>query len=182
MWSIRAQKAEAASPGQIAALKGQFSVEPKNADTARAIGEAYRLQSWENTADYKEEAEEAMKWFKRATELNPYDDSSFLRYGMCLDQLGEHDQAWEYFDRANRLDPNSYFNSAYMGWHYMQAEDFAAARVWLRRSQQLEWKDNVIADSNLKICEARMLEAATNTSPLQLHFGSHRNLRYSGVG
>jgi Tfp pilus assembly protein PilF len=147
-------------------------VEPKNAETARAIGEAYRLQSWQNTGDYKEEAIEAMKWFKHATELNRYDDASFLRYGMCLDQIGEHDQAFAYFDRANRMDPNSYFNNAYMGWHYMQAGDYAAARVWLKRSQQMEWKDNPIADSNLQIVENRMLESATNTASLQGRFGS----------
>jgi O-antigen ligase len=171
-WLMRARLAEAASPGQIAALKKAFSIESKNADTARAIGEAYRLQSWQNTDDYKEEALEAMKWFKRATELNPYDDSSFLRYGMCLDQIGDHDQAFGYFDRANRMDPNSYFNNAYMGWHYMQTEDYAAARIWFKRSKQMEWQDNLLADSNLQIAEDRMVESATNTNALQLHFGA----------
>ena len=172
VWLMRAQLREATSPEQIAALKEAFSAEPKNFETARAIGEAYRLLSWENTGDYKEQAMEAMKWFRRATEVNRSDDSSFRRYVMGLDQIDEHDQALAYFELANQIDPNSYFNNAYAGWHYMQTEDFAAARVWLHRSQQLEWKDNIIAESNLKICEDRMIQAATNTSPLQLHFGS----------
>jgi tetratricopeptide (TPR) repeat protein len=172
LWLMRAQLAEAASPAQIADLKKAFAVEPKNSTTARAIGEAYRVQSWQNNDDYKEQALEAMKWFKRAAELNPYDDSSYLRYGMCLDQIGEHDQAFAYFDRANRMDPNSYFNNAYMGWHYMQTGDYAAARVWFKRSQQMEWQDNPIADSNLKIVEDRMQESATNSSSLQLRLGT----------
>jgi len=175
-WLMRAQRAEAASPGQIAALKKAFSVEPKNAETAEAIGEAFRLLSWQNLDDYKEQALEAMKWFKRATELNPYDDASFLRYGMCLDQIDEHDQALAYFDRANRMDPNSYFNNAYMGWHYVQAGDYAAARVWLKRSQQMEWADNPIADSYLKIAEDQMMQAATNTTALQWHAPSTNEL------
>jgi O-antigen ligase/Tfp pilus assembly protein PilF len=166
IWLIRAQKSKPASPQQIAALEKAFAVEPRNADTARAIGEAFRLQSWQNTADYEQQALEAMKWFKRATTLNPYDDSSVLRYGMCLDQIGKHDEAFKYFDQANRMDPNSYFNNAYMGWHYVQVEDYAAAMVWLRRSTRMEWDNNPVAHSYLKIAQDQM-EAATNASPLQ---------------
>jgi O-antigen ligase len=165
---MRAQKAAPASPQQIAMLQKAFSIEPRNAETARAIGEAFRLQSWQDTGDYQAQALEAMKWFKRATALNPYDDSSVLRYGMCLDQLGRHDEALKYFDQANRMDPNSYFNNAYMGWHYVQAGDCAAAVVWLERSHHLEWKDNPVADSYLQIARNQMLEAATNTGPSPL--------------
>jgi O-antigen ligase len=165
IWLMRAQKAAPALPEQIAALEKAFSVEPRNGNTARAIGEAFRLQSWRNTDDYQAQAVEAMKWFQRATELNPYDDSSVLRYGMCLDQIGKHDEALKYFDRANRMDPNSYFDNAYMGWHYVQVADYAAAVVWLQRSQQLEWTDNPIADSYMRIARQQMMEAATNAGP-----------------
>jgi tetratricopeptide (TPR) repeat protein len=162
---MRAQKAAPASPEQIAALEKAFRIEPRNGNTARAIGEAYRLQSWQNTGDYQAQAIEAMKWFKRATELNRYDDSSVLRYGMCLDQIGKHDEALKYFDQANRMDPNSYFNNAYMGWHYVQVGDYAAAVVWLQRSAQLEWKNNPVAESYLQIARAQMMAAATNSGP-----------------
>ena len=168
LWLIRAQKAQPASSERIAALEKAFSVEPKNAETARAIGEAFRLQSWQGTDDYEQQANEAMKWFKRAIDLNPYDDSSVLRYGMCLDQLDRHDEALTYFDRAVRMDPNSYFNDAYMGWHYVRSGDYAAARPWLIRSHRLEWQDNPVADSYLKIASEQMQEAATNTILLRL--------------
>jgi tetratricopeptide (TPR) repeat protein len=85
---------------------------------------------------------------------------------MCLDQIGKHDEAFKYFDQANRMDPNSYFNNAYMGWHYVQVEDYAAAMVWLRRSTRMEWDNNPVAHSYLKIAQDQM-EAATNASPLQ---------------
>ena len=168
LWLMRAQKAKEASNEQIAALQKAFSAEPRNADTARAIGEAFRVQSWQNDDDSKEKALEAMKWFKRATELNPYDDSSVLRCGMCLDWIGEHDEALAWFDRANRMDPNSYFNNAYMGWHYAQSGDYAAARVWLQRSRMLNPHDNPVAVSYLKIAEDKLLQSATNSTPLQL--------------
>ncbi len=174
-WLMRAKKADTASDAQIAALQKAFSIEPKNFETARAIGEAYRLRSFQNTGDYEQQAFDAMKWFQRATDLNPYDDSSFLRYGICLDQVGKHDEALAYFDKANRLEPNSYYNNAWTGWHYMQTGDYAAARVWLNRSKQLEWTDNPIAEVNLQIAENQMLEAATNANPLGQHLTPSTN-------
>jgi tetratricopeptide (TPR) repeat protein len=171
---MRAQKSAAGSPDQITALIGAFTVEPKNFETAGALGEAFRMKSWQNDDNYKDYAQEAMKWFQRAIDVNPYDDSSVLRYGMCLDHLDQHDQAFAYYDRANRMDPNSYFNNAYMGWHYAQAGDYAAAREWLNRSHLLEWENNVVADTYLKIVENHLLEAATN-APLQLRIGSSSN-------
>jgi tetratricopeptide (TPR) repeat protein len=168
VWLMRAQKSAPASATQIAALKNAFTIEPKNFETARAIGEDYRLQSFQNTGDYEQQALEAMKWFKRAMELNPYDDSSTLRYGICLDHIDRHAEAFPYFQKANLLDPNSYYNNAWMGWHYMQTGDDAAAVVWLRRSRQMEWKDNPIADNYLQLAENQMLEAATNSNPFGL--------------
>ncbi|HXS69109.1 MAG TPA: O-antigen ligase family protein [Candidatus Polarisedimenticolia bacterium] len=169
VWLMRAQKSAPASAAQIDALQNAFTVEPKNFETARAIGEAYRLQSFQNAGDYEAQALEAMKWFKRAMELNPYDDSSALRYGICLDHIDRHAEAFGYFNKANLLDPNSYYDNAWMGWHYMQVGDDAAAIVWLRRSQQMESKDNPIADNYLQLAENQMLEAATNTTPFDLH-------------
>ncbi|HWC60911.1 MAG TPA: O-antigen ligase family protein, partial [Verrucomicrobiae bacterium] len=168
LWLMRADKSETASDEQIAALQKAFAIEPKNFQTARTIGEDFRLQSWQNGDDYKEKALAAMKWFKRATEANPYDDSSYLRYGMCLDQIDEHDQALPYFDRATRMDPNSYFDNAYMGWHYTRSGDYAAAREWFQRSHLLKPTDNPIADTYLQIAQNQMLEAATNSLALQL--------------
>lgn len=169
LWLMRAQKADTASTRQIAALEKAFSIEGKNGQTAQAIGEAYRLQSWEEVGDYEGQAREAIKWFQRAVDLNRYDDSSVLRYGMCLDKIFDrHDEAFAYFDRAVRMDPNSYFDNAYMGWHYMQSGDYAAARPWLLRSQQLEWRDNPIANSYLKLANEQMMEVATNTNLLRV--------------
>ena len=161
-WLMRAEKSESDSAAQIAALQKAFSAEPKNFETARALGEAFRAKSWPYNDGYKEDAQAAMKWFQRATELNPYDDSSYLRHGMCLDHLDQHEQAFAYFDRANRMDPNSYFNNAYMGWHYAQIGDYPAAREWLSRSRMLEWENNPIAETYLKIAEDQMREIAAN--------------------
>jgi len=167
LWIVRAKRAPANSAEQIAALEKAFAVDNKNGEIARALGEAYRRQSWEGIGDSEGQAREAMKWFQQAIALNPYDDSSMLRHGMCLDRIfDKHDEAFEYFNRAIELDPNSYFDNAYMGWHYVQSGDYAAARLWLLRSHHLEWNENPIADTYLKLVDDRMMEAATNASPL----------------
>lgn len=167
LWIVRAKREPANSVEQIAALEKAFATDNKWGETARTIGEAYRQQSWEGIGDSEGQARQAMKWFQQAITLNPYDDSSILRYGMCLDRIfDKHDEAFEYFNRAIELDSNSYFNNAYMGWHYVQSGDYAAARPWFLRSYHLEWNENPIADTYLKLVDDRMMEAATNASPL----------------
>jgi tetratricopeptide (TPR) repeat protein len=169
LWLIQAKRAPADSAEQIAALEKAFAADKGNAETARAIGEAFRQQSWQGIGDSEGQAHEAMNWFRQAIALNPYDDSSMLRYGMCLDRIfGSHDEAFEYFNRAIELDSNSYFNDAYMGWHFVQSGDYAAARPWFVRSRRLEWNENPIAETYLKLVNDRLLEAATNLSPVSL--------------
>ena len=75
-------------------------------------------------------ATNAMTWYERAMRANPHDANSPLRYGMCLDWLGRQAEAQPWFDRAAELDPNGYYTVAHVGWHYVQLEDFAAARPW----------------------------------------------------
>ena len=161
-WLERARREPNFSSEQIAALKRAFAIEPKNSQTAYAIGEAYRVQSWEGAADYVSLANQALEWFKRAIQLNPYDSSSWMRTGMCLDWLERPQEAFVAFDHAVRLDPNGYFNTAHMGWHYVQVGDYAAARTWFERSKRLQSENNGISDSYLKIIQQRLLEGAAS--------------------
>jgi tetratricopeptide (TPR) repeat protein len=160
VWLERAGRAESFSPSQVSALEKAFSVDPMNFQTAYAIGEALRIQSWEGGDDYAELATKAMDWYGRATRLNPYHSSSFMRQGMCLDWLGRFNEGRSCFDRAVQLDPNGYFTTAHMGWHYVQEKDYAAARVWFERSQRLEPHDNTIAETYLQIVNRKLLESA----------------------
>jgi O-antigen ligase len=153
------------TPEELAAREKAFAVEPANFDNIHAIGEARRLQSFAGGADYRELAEQAMTWFARGTNANPYDGYNFLSYGMCLDWLDQHPQAEPYFNRADELDPNGYTTAAYVGWHYVQTEQWAAARPWFERSLRLQWRTNQIAATYLQIVNRRLLEAATERAP-----------------
>jgi O-antigen ligase len=175
VWLQRAASKPSFSSAQADCLKHAFAAEPMNAETACAIGEAYRIQSSEGGEDYRDLAKQAMEWFGRSIKLNRWDvygltDSANLGYGWCLDWLGRTTESAPYFDRAAQIDPGSYFMAAHTGMHYVQSGDFAAARSWFERSMHLEGQNNLIARSYLKIVNDRMLEAATNEISAKLIF------------
>ena len=111
-----------------------------------------------------------MKWFARAQALNRFDGYNWLRYGMCLDWLDRHGEAEKYFSQAEALDPNGYYTIANIGWHYVQAGDYAAARPWFRRSLQLDYLDNDIARSYLDLVEQKLMDQASGKNVLPAGF------------
>jgi O-antigen ligase len=146
------------SPEQIAALKKAFEAEPKNFETAYEIGEAYRLQSWQGLEDYRALAESALQWFERSMTLNAYYPYSIVRHAMCLDWLGRHREAGEYFERAVKIDPHGYFTLAHVGWHHVQLEEWAAARDWLLKSVALRSANNPVANYYLDFVNRKLAE------------------------
>ena len=94
-------------------------------------------------------------------ELNPYDPYPPMRYAMCLHWLGEHDQAFPWFQRALNLDPNSYYTRAHMGWHYAQTADWPKVLEWMQQSLKMRSDPgNVVAWQYIFIAERRKEEAA----------------------
>ncbi|MEJ0090459.1 MAG: O-antigen ligase family protein [Limisphaerales bacterium] len=165
-WLARAGKLSFFAPERPGALEKAFTAEPQNFATAYEIGECYRIQSFDGARNYADLAHTAMDWYSRGMKLNSHDGYNYLRYGMCLDWLERHAEAGSYFDRADALDPNNYFNAANIGWHYVQIEDYAAARPWLMRSVRLQWKDNQIARSYLDLAEQKLRDNAAGKNNL----------------
>ena len=170
LWLDRAELLPNFSPEKTAALEKAFAAEPQNFQTAYAIGECYRTQSFNGNSNYESLAKTAMEWFSRGMKSNPYDGYNYLSYGMCLDWLERHDEAEPYFNRADALDPNGYFVAANIGWHYVQAGDYAAARPWLIRSLRLSPHDNQIAQSYLDLAEHKLVENASGKNNLPPQF------------
>jgi hypothetical protein len=169
VWLQRAAGAPAFSPAQAACLKNAFAAEPRNAETAYAIGYAYHVQSAEGGKNYRELVEQAMEWFGRSIKLNPWRGDGYAGCGWCLDWLGRTAESGQYFERAAELEPNGYFMAANIGRHYIEAGDFAAAKTWFERSLNLE-RDNPIARNYLQIVNSRLQEAATNEMSARLSF------------
>ncbi len=161
-WLARAARSPNYSPDKVHYLERAFAVEPKNFETASAIGEAYRIQSKEGGDDYQQLALKAMQAFEQTMKLNPWDGYGFLYYGMCLDWLDRWNESGPYFDRAEQLDPNGYFTVANIGLHYVQMRNYAAAKPWFERSRRLQWNNNPIAERYLQIVNRKLIESATN--------------------
>jgi len=161
------------SDEKIRDLEKAHAIEPSNFKTTYALGECYRIQSSEGGLglaggdDADALAQKAMLWYGRGTNINPHDVDNYLGFGQCLDYLGKTNEALAYFSRADELDPNGYFTSALVGWHHVQAGDYAAARPWLERSLLLQRTNNLIAVSYLGIVNDRLLEKAMRPDPVK---------------
>ena len=170
LWLARAEQLPNFSPERAAALEKAFAAEPQNFMTAYNLGECYRTQSFDGGQNSEALAQTAMQWFERGWQLNRYSGYNYLRYGMCLDWLERHDEAAPFYDRAEACDPNNYFTAANIGWHYVQAGDYAAARPWLKRSLRLQWRDNPIAQSYLDLAEQKLRDNASGKNRLPAGF------------
>lgn len=165
-WLGRADSLPVFSSEQSAALEKAFAADPHNFQTARAIGECYRMQSFSGGENYEAQARTAMQWYQRGMKLDPYESYNYLDCGMCLDWLDRHEEAEAYFNRADALDPNSYYVAATIGWHYVQAGDYAAARAWFRRSLSLKGEQNPVASNYLNLVEEKLRAAAGKSKAL----------------
>jgi len=154
----------------LTALEAAFAADSKNFDTAYNIGEAYRLRSFQGGDDYETQAKTALGWYERSEKLDPYDGYNHLGAGMCLDWLDKHDDAEAEFRKAEALDPNGYYTVANVGWHFVQAQDDAAARQYFLRSLRLMAGGNDVARNYLRLTEQRLMDKASNTNALPFGF------------
>ena len=169
----QAARAEENFPDKAALLEKAYAIEPNNFDTALAIGEIHRLEAFEGKDGYAEHAAKAIAWYQHAITNNPHSHFNYLRWGMVLDFMLQHDEAERLFMRADELDPNGYYTSALVGQHYVQTGQYAAARPWLERSLLLQRKENEVAENNLKLANERLLEAANDPMIQKLREAMH---------
>ncbi len=143
---------------QLALLRQAHALEPMNPQTCFSIGEVLRTEAWERQSGFEAATAEAMAWFERAWRLNPYDGYARLRYGMCLDLLGDRQQATRYFLRALELDPNGAFTLTHVGWHYCQLEEWEKARGYLQLSAEKWGVDHTMTLIFLQLAQDRIAE------------------------
>jgi O-antigen ligase len=181
VWLKRAGESPIYSPEQIKQLQRAWAIEPRNPETALALGDAFRHESQEGGTfyegqegvDYQVLAQRAMEWYQRGIKLNPWDCRNYSGYGWCLDWLDRPGESPPWFERAEELDPNNYFNLLAVALHYVQLGDFAAAKPWFERSRRLEWHDNNIASNYIAIVDERLADAATNAVFAPMIIQSH---------
>lgn len=166
-WLAKAARSPMYSAERTDLLKKAFEADTSNGETARLIGEAFRYRSSQSPDNYKELAEEGIQWFGRAMKLNPWDSGPPLSYGWCLDWIGRQSESWPYFNRAEELNPNSYFVMAQIGLHFVESGNLAAAKPWFERSGRLEKENNPTARNYLRIIQQRLEEDASQLEMLR---------------
>jgi O-antigen ligase len=154
----RVEAAPAVSKERIARLEKAFRIEPRNAETAYAIGEQLRLLSSVGKEDHEQLAMEAIGWFDRAMKLNPWDPYACVRLGMCLDWLGKHSEAEPYFLKALQMDPNHWHTRVMMGWHCFQMDRFPETRQWMEGVLSQLDGNNEMARLYLTLAEKKQAE------------------------
>lgn len=175
----RAENQLDASPEQISLMERAIQSEPRNCDSTFAIADAYMTQSKAGSEDYRTLATNAITWFERSIELNPFNGYSYAGCGWCWDWIALrhedeaveralHEKAEGYFIRAESLDPKGYYMVAQVALHFAQTENWAAVRAWSERSLRLQRKANDIALSYLSIANRKLEENATNRFQLNV--------------
>jgi len=173
-WLTLAEGEAWRSSAQIADLAKAYAVEPKNFETSVAIGEAFQTQSKQGGEDYAELATNAISWFELGMELNPYEPRNYTGSGWCWDWLalrqdemaGLHLLAEQRFNQAEALDPKGYTTIWEVGYHFVQAGNYGAARTWFERSLRLKGLGNDTSAFYYQFSSQKLAEAATNQVPL----------------
>lgn len=105
--------------------------------TAYRIGEAY----FET-----DRAQQALAWYKRATEIWPYALDFNNQYGTCLLALQQTPQAKAVYERVLSLNPNSVSAVTNLGFIYMQEGNSTMAYDYMMRAKGLnpDYEQNLI--------------------------------------
>ena len=150
-WLARAG-AKDASPERVMACAGKaHQAEPMDWEADYRLGDYLWRLSVQDGPDYIDRAKQAMPWFAKAMELNPFDAYSPAGYGMCLDQIRQVREATPYFEAAHRNDPHNTFIALQEGRHSIELGDYAAAKKWLEDAVR-------VAGTPVAYAEAQKLE------------------------
>jgi O-antigen ligase len=144
---------------RIACYQKAHATNPENDWTLYSIGELYRLRSWEGYEGHEELANTAMEWIRKAMDINSLQMLYPLRYGMCLDWLKKHEAAEVYFQKALKMDPNSYYTTSFMGWHYFQVGRYKEALQLFEKSHTIKQFNNSMVQTYRNLTQRKLDEA-----------------------
>ncbi|MGO8699644.1 MAG: O-antigen ligase family protein [Limisphaerales bacterium] len=158
-WVWRASTERASWERLLATLKKAHQADPTNPDTDIHLGETCWEMSLAGDRGYEDKAKEAVQWFGKAMELNPFDPVPPVCIGLCLDWIGQSQQATTYFELATKRDPNNAYIATEMGRHCVALHDYSAAKHWFNHSMELEW--SYFAADELALLERRLADPLT---------------------
>jgi O-antigen ligase len=154
-WLHRAANETTSWKNAVADLKNAQEVDPSNGETDYLLGEELRVVSKEGNPGYETQAREAIQWFGKGAQVNPFDPRCPLRIGMSMDWLDRSKEATPYFQKAEDMDTNNYYIAMEFARHYVALGDFPKAKQWLQRTFQIKYdeEDTAVARMIMKNSE-----------------------------
>lgn len=125
-------KAGQASPERVMAFATKaHQAEPMDWEAVYRTGEYLWRLSLVEGPDYLDRAKQAMKWYSEAMQLDRFDAYAPLACGMCLDRIGQTEEATPFFLTAIRNDPHNTYINLEVARHCIELGELAAARRWM---------------------------------------------------
>jgi O-antigen ligase len=119
---------EAGQPDRsIACLTTAIESEPMDWEADQELAD-YLLDTGLDSSD---RVKQAMTWYAKSMQLNRFDAYAPVGCGLCLDRLGQTQEATRYFKVAHRNDPHNCYIALEVGRHCIELGDLAAAKRWL---------------------------------------------------
>jgi len=135
-WQARAD-AEAASPERcLASATKAAEAEPMDWEADRLLADYLWKLSANDEPDSLERLKQALTWYTKAKQLNPFDAYAPLGCGMCLDRLDKTEEATEYFEVALRNDPHNCYVNLEIGRHCVELGELDAAKLWMEQGAE----------------------------------------------
>jgi O-antigen ligase len=143
-WLASSNAANTPPESVIALFTKAHEAEPMNWQTDYLLGEYLWQLSLQDGPDYLDRARQALSWYSKAMELNPFDGYAPIGCGMCLDRIGPPQEATPYFRTAIQNDPHNCYVALEVGRHCIALGELAAAKRWLRNGAQ-RWASTEVA-------------------------------------
>jgi O-antigen ligase len=171
-------------PERVIALATKaLAAEPMDWEADYRMGEYFWGLSLLEGPDYLDRAKQAMTWYAKAMQLNPYDGYPPVACGMCLDRIGHTWEATPYFEMAHQNDPHNTYIALEEARHSIELGDLAAAKKWFNDS--FKWDGDVTPvavaeEQKLERMMADPLWKALAIRPPPLHAGLEETNKTTG--
>jgi O-antigen ligase len=131
-WLGRARAAQNQPEKVIVFATKAIEAEPTDWEANYKMGDYLWSLSLLDGADYLDRAKQAMAWYAKAMQLDPFDAYAPVACGKCLDRIGgSPEEATRYFVKALQNDPRNTYVAMELGRHCIELGELAAARRWM---------------------------------------------------
>ncbi len=156
-WLGQAKAEQTRPDGVLACVSKAQQAEPMDWEEDYKIGDYLWSLSLLDGSDYKDRARQAMAWYTKSMQLNRFDAYAPVACGMCLDRMGDVQEATGYFLIAIRNDPRNTYVCLETARHCIELGELAAAKQWILNGA-FKWDATQVAAEEFQKLEQLMAD------------------------